>query len=264
MHDPLALAHRVAAQYGALPQVEAVAVAGSLRADRADARSDVDLYVYTRDEIPLRDRARIANAASVRAEVDNRTWEPGDEWIDAASGIHVDVMFRGTSWIEEQLARVLDRHEASTGYSTCFWANVLQSEPLHDPRGWYGALQQRARQPYPEELVRAIVAKNHPILRRNLSSYLHQIELAVARGDRVSVQHRVTALIASYFDILFALNRLPHPGEKRLLDIAARCARQPPRMREHITALIAASSSAEDLVIAANRLIDGLDEWVEG
>jgi hypothetical protein len=75
----------------------------------------------------------------------------------------------------------------------------------------------RARVPYPEGLQRAIVAKNWPILRKNQSSYRRQIELALARGDAVNVQHRTTAVLASYFDIWFALARQPHPGEKRLL-----------------------------------------------
>ncbi|HTE18437.1 MAG TPA: DUF4037 domain-containing protein, partial [Armatimonadota bacterium] len=89
-----------------------------------------------------------------------------------------------------------------------------------DSNGWYGRLQDGARQPYPEALKQAIIAKNHPILRRTLSSYLHQITRAAARDDVVSVQHRVTALLASYFDILFAVNELPHPGEKRQLRFA--------------------------------------------
>ena len=101
---------------------------------------------------------------------------------------------------------------------------------------WLHQLQAEARQPYPEELRRAIVAKNHPILRAMSSSYLQQIEIAVQREDFVSINHRTAALLASYFDILFALNRLPHPGEKRLLHYAeALCAQRPPLMRQQIT-----------------------------
>ena len=192
----------------------AVVLAGSRAASSHDPGSDFDLYVYATSEVPAEFRRSLAGPD---AEIDNRFWEPGDEWIDAGSAAHLDVMYRTPAWIEDQLDRVLVRHEASIGYSTCFWYNVLHSEALYDPQGWYRRLQERARVPYPEELKRTIVAKNWPILRRNQSSYHKQIELALQRGDAVSVHHRTTAVLASYFDIWFALARQPHPGEKRLL-----------------------------------------------
>jgi hypothetical protein len=172
-------------------------------------------------------------------------------------------MYRHPGWIEEQLDRVLVKHQATVGYSTCFCHNVLSSKILYDRRAWFKQLQQRANQPYPEPLRRAIIAKNHPILRRNISSYLHQLESAAARDDRVSLNHRTAALLASYFDVLFAINRLPHPGEKRLAAFAKKfCARTPARMEEQINALIAATATPNGHVTvmqAATALIDGLE-----
>ena len=206
--------HVIAARFAERPEVQAVALAGSRGASRADGESDVDLYVYANEDVAVEFRRSLFPPD---AEIDNRFWEPGDEFRDPESGQRFDVMYRRPAWIEDQLDRVLRRHEASIGYSTCFWFNVLHSTPIYDASGWYGALRARARVPYPEELRRAIVAKNLPLLRRNQSSYRRQIELAVSRGDAFSVQHRVTALLASFFDIWFALERQPHPGEKRLL-----------------------------------------------
>ena len=65
-------------------------------------------------------------------------------------------------WIEEQLERVLVHHQASVGYSTCFWYNVLHSQALFDRAGWFAELQRRPRQPYPEELQRAIIGQKLP------------------------------------------------------------------------------------------------------
>ena len=257
----LAVAERVARQFASLSQVEAVALAGSRVSGFADAESDIDLYVYVTEDIALDLRARIA-AGSPRMEIGNATWEPGDEWIDAETGWSVDVMYRQVHWIEEQLDRVLVNHQASVGYSTCFWFNVRQSRTLFDRSGWFATLQQRARQPYPHELRQAILAKNYPLLRRNQSSYLHQIELAVEREDPVSVNHRVAALLASYFDVLFALNESPHPGEKRLLKHAtASCSKLPHSMARQVTDLLASVGEPGEGVVAwVNDLLDALDE----
>lgn len=250
----------IAQKFSMLPQVEAMALAGSQTTEAADEKSDFDLYVYATAEIALDFRRALAENLAERFEINNQFWEPGDEWIDATSGIGVDMMYRQPQWLEEQIARVLVQHQAAVGYSTCFWYNVLHSKILFDRRGWFAQMQQRAAQPYPEALRRAIVAKNYPILRRNLSSYLHQIESAAARQDAVSVQHRSAALLASYFDILFALNRLPHPGEKRLVAFARKhCAKLPDKMEEQIHQLIAATPTPQAALLIANRLIDGLE-----
>jgi hypothetical protein len=207
-------------------------------------------------------RAQLLGAVAGRAELGNDFFEPGDEWVDAATETHVDAMYRSPAWIEARLEDVLAEHRASVGYSTCLWSNVRGSTLLFDRSGWFAGLQERARAPYPEGLRRAIVARNHPLLRANLSSFLHQIELALGRDDPVSVQHRTAALLASYFDVLFALNRVPHPGEKRLLRrVADLCPRRPARVDEEVRAVVAAAGApAGDPVAGCHRLLDGLDD----
>lgn len=254
-------AARIAALYGELPQVEAVALGGSQATESADERSDVDLYVYVHSDIPQSVRAEIAMSLGERIEVDNHFWELGDEWVDSDSGIHADVMFRNARWLEDELDRVLKRHEASIGYSTCVWHNVLASRALFDANGWFRQMQDIASQPYPEELREAIVARNFPILKDNISSYYSQLDSAVSRGDFVSINHRVAAILASYFDILFAVNSLPHPGEKRLLQIALeRCMRIPHLMERHVTDLLLAVSAGDsEVLMQAELLIEGME-----
>lgn len=259
--DRLTLARDIGQAFGVRDEVEAVAVAGSLTSGAADAHSDLDLYVYARSEVSLEARSRIAGVRAARIELDNRIFEAGDEWIDVLTGTRVDIMFRRLEWIEDALARVLERHEASIGYTTCLWHSILAATPLFDRAGWLARWQETARQPYPEPLRHAIVAKNHPILRSNLSSFLHQLELAVARDDRVSVNHRLAAILASFFDILFAVNRLPHPGEKRLLALAdAQCPKRPPELTFRVGALLESGGRSDPKVIPeVNALLDDLD-----
>ena len=224
------LARGIAAKYSKLSEVEGVILAGSRNGAHGDTHSDVDLYVYARGgTVDKRAREAIIRERADVYELDNRRWETGDEWIERDSDIHIDVMYRDVAWIIDEIHQTLDKHRAQLGYSTCIWYNVLHSQALYDRGNWYANLQENAHQPYPEPLVVSIVRKNHPVLRKNLSSYLRQIEVSVARDDFVAVQHRVAALVASYFDVLFAVNRLPHPGEKRMLDIAkAQCEKLPP------------------------------------
>jgi predicted nucleotidyltransferase len=233
----------LARRFAELPFVKAVVLAGSRGGGTSDPESDFDIYVYASAEVPAEFRRVLLGDG---AEIDNRFWEPGDEASDLAAGLKLDIMYRSPEWIEDQLDRVLVRHEASIGYTTCFWFNVLHSESLFDRGGWFEQLRDRAHVAYPDELRRAVIAKNWPILRRNQSSYRRQIELALQRGDEVSVQHRVTALLASFFDVWFALEREPHPGEKRLLT----------QLPEQWASLVRGVLNAEGSMLLKN--IDGL------
>ena len=205
----------LASRFAEFPHVIAVVLAGSRGGGTSDPESDFDIYVYASAEVPVEFRRTLLGNG---AEIDNRFWEPGDESSDLAAGVKLDIMYRSPKWMEDQIDRVLVRHEAAIGYTTCFWFNVLHSEPLFDRKGWFQQLQDRVNVAYPDQLRRAVIAKNWPILGHNQSSYRRQIELALQREDAVSIQHRVTALLASFFDVWFALERQPHPGEKRLLN----------------------------------------------
>ena len=251
---------QVAAAYSPRPEVLAVVLSGSQVTRVADAESDLDLYVYCDTPPAIESRVALAQGRASTYEVDNRFWETGDEWLEAQTGLQVDVTFRTRAWIEERLASVLERFEPSLGYSTSIWHNVLVSEPLYDRSGWFETLQRWARQPYPEPLAEAIVRHNYAVLRGALDAYPRQLGRAATRRDLVSLNHRTTAMLASYFDALFALNRMPHPGEKRLLSLAQALPLVPAGMAEHVHALLHASVIAPHrVVIEAERLVDGLE-----
>ncbi|NEO94855.1 MAG: DUF4037 domain-containing protein [Moorea sp. SIO3G5] len=257
------LAKSIATEFAALDQVVAVALAGSRSQQVSDERSDYDFYVYVKKDIPVEIRAAIAKQFAERIEINNQFWETGDEWIDLKSGFGVDVMYRTPQWIEEQLSRILVNHQASIGYSTCFWWNILTSVCLYDADGWFKQLQQKVNQPYPEPLKQAIIAKNYPILRQTISSYTHQLQLAIYRQDAISVMHRTTALLESYFDIIFAINAVPHPGEKRIIEqVINLCSKVPDGIEEEIYNITNSLSSPPSLIAHINRLIDGLEQLI--
>lgn len=60
------------------------------------------------------------------------------------------------------------------------------------------------------------------------ASFYKQLEKAIKRNDIVSINHRTTAILASYFDILFAINEELHVGEKKLISYAKKLCRKLP------------------------------------
>lgn len=258
------LAHHAAGLFAQVPQVAAVALGGSLVGPGADAASDIDLYVFTCREIGLAEREQLvarAGGASI-ANLGLTFWGPGDEWYDATTGIEVDIVYFDVGWTERELKRVLDEHQASMGYTTCYWHTIRNLQIFADAQGWLQTQQAYSLRPYPEPLRRNIIALNQPVLRKVIPAYAHQLEKAVNRGDLVSVNHRLAALLASYFDVLFAVNCTLHPGEKRLVArTQALCAKLPENFAEDIDTVLQMSAAADaGFLHQVDVLLDHLDE----
>ncbi len=160
------------------------------------------------------------------------------------------------------------RHRAAPGIGRVLdlaLVHRLHSTPLFDRDGWFRGLHEETRRPYPDELRQAIISLNRPLLRISRASYRHQIALALTRDDLASVQHRVTALLASVFDIVFAANWALHPGEKRQLS-------QFPRLdpggaegvSRHVHDLIRAACNTErrSVLQAIDNLCDDVDSMI--
>ena len=239
--EALRIAGAVAERLAGGEGVRAVGLGGSLATGRADASSDVDLYLFGEPDalLPLRRAVAAERALPGTAQLDSRWFGPDDEWHDRA-GAGVDLVVWDPGWVEGELAAVMERHEPRVGYTTAVIHTLAVMRPLHDPSGWLAAMGARARAPYPEALARAVAAHNLPLLRAAHHSFLVQVELAAARDDPVSVNHRTAAWLASLFDVLFAVDRRLHPGEKRLLDHAATLQRAPRDLGPRLRALLAA------------------------
>lgn len=254
----LDLAREVAARYAVIPLVRAVAVSGSTTSQTADPGSDIDMYVYVERELPLPDRIAAAEPYRADAEFNLQIWETTDNYVNAPTGYAFDVMYRWVSWTESEMDRIFAQPVGWVGYTTAVWYNLQTAIPLFDRDGWFAGIQARAHQPYPEALRRAIIEKNGLVMRRTMFSYMQQIEKALQRGDLLSVNHRIAALLASYFDLLFALNRQPHPGEKRMLAYAEKlCPLRPPSLRGDLEAALRLGGAGDPA--AANALLDALN-----
>lgn len=256
------LLEQLAQRLSTLDMVDTVALSGSMTSPIHDADSDYDLYIYSRSDVPRDARERIIREFSNDYTVGNAFFEEGDEFFtDAPRRTTVDMMYRRLDWAQDEIDWVWNKGNARLGYTTCFLYNLKTSKPLFDRDGRFGRLVAPLGDRYPEKLRRNIIDKNHAMLRGHLEApYFTQIELAVNRGDMVSMNHRVTALLASYFDILFAYNRQLHPGEKKLMPYAHMlCERLPERFDEDMARTIQAVGNRETLLPSLTTLLDSLD-----
>ena len=205
--------------FAALPEVEAIALGGSRASEHYDEKSDYDLYIYCTD-IPYESvRQRILENACRYMEIGNSFWELEDD-CTLKDGTDIDILYRNMRDFSQTVRSVVEEHIAYNGYTTCMWHNLLHSQILYDKKGELENLQNKYRIPYPDELRDNIIRKNLHLLTGNLPSYDTQIKKALIRRDMVSVNHRTAAFLESYFDIIFAMNKLTHPGEKRMVSYA--------------------------------------------
>jgi hypothetical protein len=226
--------------------------------------TDYDLYVYTRQPVDVAVREAILKPRAARLELHRDFWEWEDTWIER-DGTKLEIMYRGCGQAEQEVERRLCRCEASVGYTTCVLYTLAHGQVLADRNGWFEALQQRVlKTAYPDDLFRAVVAKNFPILGPIISSYEDQIRSAFARRDLVSLNHRTAAWLASYFDIVFAGNHQYHPGEKRLLVQAAQLPTSPARMVDDLTEACLRACDLENCVAAhLKETRERLARWIE-
>ena len=203
-----------------LSQVEAIALGGSRAMGRNDEKSDYDVYVYITDSIPENDRRSILEKYCQYMEIGNTFWELEDD-VTLKDGIDMDIIYRNIADFENTIESVVIKCVPWNGYTTCMWHNLITSKIVVDKNGRLTELQEEYRIPYPKKLKENIISNNLKLLSGMLPSFDTQIKKAENRGDLVSVNHRVTEFLASYFDIIFALNEMTHPGEKRMQSICS-------------------------------------------
>lgn len=248
----------------AVDGVEAIALGGSRANGVYDEKSDYDIYVYCGEIPPDGIRLPLLKKSCSRIEAGNDFWEYEDD-VTLKGGVDMDILYRNLDGFAQGIKDVAENFNAHNGYTTCMWYNLVTCKILYDKGGRLGDLQRRYTRPYPAQLQRNIIERNMRLINGNLPSYDGQIKKAAKRKDFISVNHRVTEYFASYFDVVFALNKMLHPGEKRLLDICEKqCHALPENFRADIENLLKNTYSDEEVLCACvDRVTDGLKAAVE-
>ena len=226
--------------YKDLSEVKAVAIGGSSVANTSDNISDIDIYVFVDKDIPIDIRNKIVKNYSSKYEVGGEYFGSGDEFYVDKLGQQLDVMYWNTEWFYSVIDNVWTKHYPSNGYSTAFLYTLNNFEIIYDTDNWLRNLQDSIKTEYPKDLQQNIIKRNLMLMKdKPFASYYEQIEKALKRNDIVSVNHRIAAFLASYFDIIFAMNKLLHPGEKRLIQYAKEhCKILPKNFEENINLLL--------------------------
>ncbi len=208
-------------EFETLEQIEAIALGGSRSGENFDEKSDYDVYVYITSPVSEEKRKEILSKYCKYMEIGNHYWECEDNCV-LNNGIDIDIIYRNLDEFCMDVASVVEEFNPRNGYTTCMWRNLINSKIISDDNNRFKNAQDRFSVQYPKKLKDNIIERNFNLLYKAMPAYSAQIEKACKRNDRVSVLHRTTAFLESYFDIIFALNCLTHPGEKRLVEICKR------------------------------------------
>ena len=226
-------------KYVELKQTEAIAIGGSSTANTADNNSDIDIYIFSKTDIPITDRENIIKPISSKFEIGCEYFGAGDEfWVDKLNK-QLDIMYWNIDWFKNFVHNVWLKCYPQNGYTTCFLYTLKNFNIVYDQNNWLKNLQNTIKTPYPKKLKENIITRNLMLMKdKPFASYYEQIEKAILRNDVTSINHRISAFVASYFDIIFALNEQLHPGEKRLIQFAKhRCEILPENFEENLLAL---------------------------
>ena len=237
--------NRIIDKYKNFPEVKAIALGGSGVNNTSDDLSDIDVYIFVAKDIAIANRKEIVKQCSSRYEVGGEYFGSGDEFFADKLNRQLDVMYWNVNWFENIITNTWFKHYPSNGYTTAFLFTLNNFQIIYDKDNWLKTLQDSIQTEYPLELKQNIIKRNMMLLKdKPFASYYEQIEKGINRKDSVSINHRISAFLASYFDIIFAVNELLHPGEKRLVKYALdNCKILPDKFEENINKLLVQPNS---------------------
>ena len=132
-------------QYEKFPQVMAIALGGSGAAKTSDLNSDIDVYVFVTEDIPISLREELVRKISSKYEVGGEYFGSGDEFFVDKLNKQLDVMFWNVQWFEDVVKNVWEKFYPSNGYTTCFLYTLSIFEIIYDTDNWLKNLQNKIK-----------------------------------------------------------------------------------------------------------------------
>ena len=237
-----------------LEEVEAIALGGSRAGENYDEKSDYDVYLYVNFPISEEKRKNILQKFCSYMEIGNSFWEYEDNCV-LNNGIEIDILYRDMKDFMKGIERVVAEYHPSNSYTTCMWHNLITCKILYDKNGTLEKYKKKYTINYPKQLKENIIKRQLELIDSSMPAYPNQIKKAILRKDFVSINHRITEFLASYFDLLFAINEITHPGEKRLIQLCKKqCKILPENFEENLNSLFSDMYSEENQSLLMNDI----------
>ena len=237
-----------------LEEVEAIALGGSRAGENYDEKSDYDVYLYVNSPISEEKRKNILQKFCSYMEIGNSFWEYEDNCV-LNNGIEIDILYRDMKDFMKGIERVVAEYHPSNSYTTCMWHNLITCKILYDKNGTLEKYKNKYTINYPKQLKENIIKRQLELIDSSMPAYPNQIKKAILRKDFVSINHRITEFLASYFDLLFAINEITHPGEKRLIQLCKKqCKILPENFEENLNSLFSHMYSEENQSLLMNDI----------
>ena len=134
--DPIIMetARQIASSWGAISEVEAVALSNYWTAKHQSDTSQIILYAYARDAaVRLPKRIDLIQQRANTYEVNNYYQHTTDEWIEQDSGIFVQMIYRDIGWTIDAVQRISVDREVTQGGSTTICAENIWKRVMRKP-----------------------------------------------------------------------------------------------------------------------------------
>jgi hypothetical protein len=224
-----------------------IALGGAHAKGVDDAASDVDVYLFARQVLPNEERARlVGEIADDPASI--ISWGQVEPFVQAGTDFYlgpqkVECWLRNIKMISATIADCRSgvvKHDLVTWtvmgfYNHCALSDLDKMIPLEDPHGILARWKELVSE-YPPKLRAAILAE---YLRgaKFWPGNFHYLS-AVERCDVIYVTGIVQQVVNNLIQVIFALNRVYFPGEKKLDVALERLATKPAGFTQCIKGLV--------------------------
>jgi hypothetical protein len=225
-----------------------IALGGAHAKGVDDPESDLDLYLFAREVLPAEQRARLCEQWGADPE-SVTSWGAPDTFVQGGTdfyvnGLKVECWLRNVDYVDEILdecKRGIVRREFVTWtvmgfYRHCTLSDLANMRPLEDLSGilarWKAAMSE-----YPPKL-RANILETHLQAAQFWPENFHY-RTAVERCDVIYTTGIVQQVVHNLIQVLFALNRVYFPGDKKLALALEHLQVKPRRASQRVVDLLA-------------------------